>query len=142
MFKRRLAVLGAAAVLAITGLAGSAMADQTPAPAGTKVTCTTSDGKTIEIAEALPARKGEPVPGAGIAVRKTADGVEVTAIPAGEMEGEWHKTTKPLPADAESVESVPALPAKPGETVELPTLDAPVKGDPAKTVRIICEKPE
>ncbi|MEU6713874.1 hypothetical protein ABZ897_20580 [Nonomuraea sp. NPDC046802] len=63
MFKRRLATLGAVAVLAISGLAGSAMADQTPTPtsatsaaavAGAKVICKTPDGKTVELKHALP----------------------------------------------------------------------------------------
>lgn len=46
MLKRRVLTLGAAAVLVMTGLAGSAMAADDPTPkAGGKVVCTTSDGK-------------------------------------------------------------------------------------------------
>ena len=58
MFKRRLAVLGAVAVLVLTGLGGSAMADEAPSTArGAKVTCTTSDGKSIaSVAKSVPRR--------------------------------------------------------------------------------------
>lgn len=49
MLKRRVLTLSAAAVLVMTGLAGSAMAADDPTPAaGGKVVCTTSDGKTFE----------------------------------------------------------------------------------------------
>lgn len=54
MFKRRVMILSAAAVLVMTGLAGSALADDVPTPSPGKVTCTTSDGKTLEVDEGKP----------------------------------------------------------------------------------------
>ncbi|NJP97483.1 hypothetical protein HCN51_50060 [Nonomuraea sp. FMUSA5-5] len=54
MFKKRLAVLGAVAVLTVTGLGGAALADDHAPTAGTKVTCTTPDGTTVENPPALP----------------------------------------------------------------------------------------
>ncbi|MFG3437670.1 hypothetical protein ACGF0J_10545 [Nonomuraea sp. NPDC047897] len=58
MFKRRIAVLGAVGVLVLTGLAGSALADETPAPADSKIVCKTSDGKVIEFSGRVGAIKG------------------------------------------------------------------------------------
>ncbi|TMR34039.1 hypothetical protein, partial [Nonomuraea zeae] len=121
MFKRRLAVLGAAAVLAVTGLAGSAMADETPSPtAGAKVTCVTSDGKTIELAEALPA---EALPGKAVA-GKAKGGVVVS--PDGKVtrfgpdegplktealpEGKVPEEAQSAPIQEGAVEALPALP--------------------------------
>ncbi|MEU4570930.1 MULTISPECIES: hypothetical protein [Nonomuraea] len=59
MIRRRFAVLGAVAVLALAGLGGSALAaDDVPH----QVTCTTPDGKTVEleVAKAVPAIPAEP----------------------------------------------------------------------------------
>ncbi|GAA3250012.1 hypothetical protein [Nonomuraea helvata] len=148
MFKRRLAVLGAVAVLAITGLAGSAMADESPAAPGAKVTCKTADGKTITLpeiggkfatrsgrakpietrdyakTESLP--DGEALPPGAIEVEKVPDGVKVEKLPDGEL--------------PEGVKVVPAQPAEPGEegfTQVQPPAGAP---EGAMKVRIICEK--
>lgn len=60
MNKRRMAALTAVAgILLMSGLTGSAMADDAPdqAPKGT---CTTSDGKTFEFKDAVPALTLEP----------------------------------------------------------------------------------
>ncbi|MEV4224894.1 hypothetical protein [Nonomuraea sp. NPDC049725] len=64
MIRRRFAVLGAVAVLALAGLGGSALAaDDVPH----QVTCTTPDGKTVEleVAKAVPAIPAEPAGPAG-----------------------------------------------------------------------------
>ncbi|HUR07468.1 MAG TPA: hypothetical protein VM347_33330 [Nonomuraea sp.] len=103
MFKRRLAVLGAVGVLVLTGLGGSAMADEAPSAApGAKVTCTTSDGKSIAFAERVPAvAMPDDVSKAsgGIAVTRTEDGqVMIKTIPQGTV-----------------LEAVPARPATPAE---------------------------
>ncbi|MGW4796258.1 hypothetical protein ACWEPC_27935 [Nonomuraea sp. NPDC004297] len=85
MFKRRLAVLGTVAVLAVTGLAGSAMADE-PAPvAGTKVTCTTPDGKTVELTMVRAAKVDGVVSSDGKVARVAPDGVAVTKVRPDEL---------------------------------------------------------
>ncbi|MEV0351351.1 hypothetical protein AB0H88_36725 [Nonomuraea sp. NPDC050680] len=106
MFKRRLAVLGAVGVLVLTGLGGSAMADEAPSTVpGVKVTCTTSDGKTIAFAERARAARdfavkpGEKAPEGGVAVRRLDDQtIEIESLPEGAV-----------------TEAVPAKPAVKGE---------------------------
>ncbi|MEU8355867.1 hypothetical protein AB0C27_07620 [Nonomuraea sp. NPDC048882] len=153
MFKRRLAVLGAVAVLAITGVAGSAMADQTPAPtAGSKVVCTTSDGKTIELTPALPAKDVLTVPD-GKAVPAGAEGVALRVVEPGDgAEGEPQMVIKArklapgevpekgamLPVEAEAGHAVAAEPAEPSHT----EAGQPPKDGVAKTVSIHCKKAE
>ncbi|MBF8185617.1 hypothetical protein ITP53_07675 [Nonomuraea sp. K274] len=163
MYKRRLAVLGAAAVLAITGLAGSAMADEAP-PAGGKVTCMTSDGKPIEVAEfkqpmkldrdgkvtkaepgkAFRLEQGKPVKvlgrdGKPIEVKpgvRSDETVELSRVTEGDV-----VPAKPLPADefpdgrraVPSEDAVRAQPAEPG---------ADVPEGVAKPVKVICKKAE
>ncbi|MER5326982.1 hypothetical protein [Streptosporangium roseum] len=93
MFKRRVAILGAVGVLVLTGLAGSAMAaDQVSPTAGHKVTCTTSDGKTVEFT-AVPAADG---------------GSAVVGLQA---EGDEAVKTDRLEADTEGVQSLGVVPA-------------------------------
>ncbi|MBB5776116.1 hypothetical protein [Nonomuraea jabiensis] len=162
MFKRRLALLGAVAVLAVTGLTGSALADETPGPAGAKVTCKTADGESVQMAEALPGAGGRTVgPDGKVREFKPGDTVKVDALPEGEVppdvwkavpaqpdgvdvtkvlptlpDGVEVRKAVPLPEDGklpEAVQAVPAQPAKPGEK-----LDAPAAG--IKVVKIICEK--
>ncbi|MEV4167877.1 hypothetical protein [Nonomuraea sp. NPDC049709] len=145
MFKRRLAVLGAVAVLAITGLAGSAMADEPAPTAGSKAVCTTSDGTTIELTEALPAKKGIVVKRDG-KVTVEPDGtpseaVKVEALPEGVEPGEIKKHVLEPGDKAEAVPALPALPAEPGDMVQFGDGQAPPEGL-AKTVKIICKKPE
>ncbi|MEQ4720292.1 hypothetical protein [Nonomuraea sp. B19D2] len=163
MFKRRLAVLGAVAVLAITGLAGSAMADETPVTAGGKVTCKTADGKTITLPEIggkvamcdgkvkaikpddklkidrLP--DGEALPPGAVKAERLPDGelpggVQSERVPDGEMQVEGLPDGK-LP---EGVQAVPARPAEPGN--EGPVHMRPPAGAPkdAMKVELICEK--
>ncbi|MFI6324702.1 hypothetical protein ACIBG8_44760 [Nonomuraea sp. NPDC050556] len=94
MNKRRMAALTAVAgILLMSGLTGSAMADNAPdqAPKGT---CTTSDGKTFEFKEAMPAltlepaEKADPEAGKMIKVEKLDDSTEATA------------TTESVPAES------------------------------------------
>ncbi|HEX4814030.1 MAG TPA: hypothetical protein VFV66_14900 [Nonomuraea sp.] len=94
MLRRRVAVLGAACALALTGLGGSALADEPTAPAGAKVTCTTGDGRTVE----LPA----PEPGEPTGVLVTPDG-EIKKIDPGTVE-------KALPAHPLREGAEPATP--------------------------------
>ncbi|MEV6039893.1 hypothetical protein AB0L65_52880 [Nonomuraea sp. NPDC052116] len=127
MFKRRLALLGAVAVLAITGLTGSAMADETPGAAGAKVTCKTADGKTVQVAEfARTAPAGKIVgPDGKVREFKPSDTVKVDALPDGEapplagatggpvtQEGEGLAVTKavPVPEDGEMLEVTKTVP--------------------------------
>ncbi|MFI7636996.1 hypothetical protein [Nonomuraea sp. NPDC049400] len=163
MFKRRLAVLGAVAVLAITGLAGSAMADETPATAGGKVTCKTADGKTVTLSEIggkvatrdgkvkviKPDEKlkidrlpdGEALPPGAVKAERLPDGelpegVQIERLPDGEVRVEALPDGK-LP---EGVQAVPARPAEPGD--EGPVRVQPPAGAPkdAMKVKIICEQ--
>lgn len=143
MFRRRLAVLGTAAMLALTGLGGSAMADDAPTDAASStasgtVSCRTSDGKDIKFAEGMKGRVFVTKDGE---VHKEGDAsaMPVPPLPEGEA-GPVLKTAPGLPsspaetfAPTETVEAVPALPAT----------EAPEGGDPATTVKILCvaEKP-
>ncbi|MEV4567194.1 hypothetical protein AB0K12_25795 [Nonomuraea sp. NPDC049419] len=131
MFKRRLAVLGAAAVLAVTGLGGSALADgadpadavRSPAP-GVKVTCTTADGKVVELARALPARA---MPAGEIASPEAAE-----AQPFGRVEA----LKEGVPAGvADTVEFLPARAAAIAERLA----EAP-PGAPAEAIAISCKR--
>ncbi|MFC4014402.1 hypothetical protein ACFOY2_44770 [Nonomuraea purpurea] len=169
MFKRRLATLGAVAVLAISGLAGSALADQTPTPstAGAKMICKTADGKIVELASARAAavtkdgkvRQLDPAEieelkkaGEAGAVKKLADGkaVKVKDFVKGEgiqirkIEGGEGVEVRKL----ERGEAGEWAKAKPVEGSELPQefRAGPAKpaegvtGTPQKTVKITCEK--
>ncbi|MEV1239085.1 hypothetical protein ACIBO2_18485 [Nonomuraea sp. NPDC050022] len=123
MFKRRLAVLGAVGVLVLTGLGGSAMADEAQPPVpGVKVTCTTSDGKTIAFAEParpLAAKPGEKAPEGGVAVRLRDDKtIEIESLPEGAV-------TKALPAK----------PAVKGEELTTERGELAVKGEELTTQR-------
>ncbi|WP_327586654.1 hypothetical protein OHA25_06350 [Nonomuraea sp. NBC_00507] len=152
MFKRRLAVLGAVCALALTGLAGSALADEPPSAAGAKVTCTTSDGKTIELPGVEP---GKPM---GVLV--TSEG-EVTQVDPGEMVMHRAVPAEKLPEGAEPPimgkkveagavaieladgDAVPAVPAQPAEALPVPPEAAKgPEGDHGKAVTIVCKKPE
>ncbi|MEO3886966.1 hypothetical protein [Nonomuraea sp. B5E05] len=142
MFKRRLAVLAAVATLAVTGLAGSALADEPARPAaGTKVICTTSDGKTIEMLKARPMkgfkatrpdgelRKAEP--SKTVVLRDGDPAAKVKPLPLPEGEAERAKRVE----DGHAV-AAPALPAE-GVLIR-DHADAP-KGV-AKAIEIKCEK--
>ncbi|MET7333413.1 hypothetical protein [Nonomuraea sp. NPDC005650] len=164
MFKRRLALLGAVAVIAVTGLTGSALADEAPGTAGAKVTCKTADGATVQIAEAVPGVPGKIATGDGkVRVTKPDGKLKVDVLPDGEVPALGLAKAVPVPQDGEApvatmrvpengeapvlttapipdgelpegVQAVPAQPAKPG--------DAPTGEPPAftKTVKIVCEK--
>ncbi|GAA3121426.1 hypothetical protein [Nonomuraea salmonea] len=126
MFKRRLAVLGAAAVLAVTGLGGSALADGAdPADAvrssapGVKVTCTTADGKVVELARAMPASE--------IGSHEAAE-----APPFGRTEA----LKEGVPAEvADTVEFLPVRVAALAEG----SAEAPA-GTPAEAITITCKR--
>ncbi|TDD24214.1 hypothetical protein [Nonomuraea diastatica] len=148
MFKRRLAVLGAVATLAVTGLAGSALADEPAGPtAGTKVICKTSDGKTIELIRAKPVR-GVKVATRDGKVTKAEPGTEPSAtveLKDGDHP-KWMKA-KPLP-EGEVLPDVPfkdgavtLKPARPADGSAIEDGATPPEGV-AKTVRITCEKAE
>ncbi|MET8863966.1 hypothetical protein ABZW11_13515 [Nonomuraea sp. NPDC004580] len=126
MFKRRLAVLGAAAVLAVTGLGGSALADgaspagvvRSPAP-GVKVTCTTADGKVVELAQAMPASE--------IGSHEAAE-----ARPSGQVEALKEGV------HAEVADTVEFLPVRVAAIAE-GFAQAPA-GNPAEAIAISCER--
>ncbi|WP_433436081.1 hypothetical protein [Nonomuraea sp. CA-141351] len=148
MFKRRLAVLGAAAVLAVTGLAGSALADETPATTGGTVTCKTADGKTITLPEIRGGKffaRAEKLKADKLKAVEPGDTVKIEALPDGETPPPGAVKVKPLP-DGElpdlpdSGKAVPAQRAEPGD--KGPVHVQPPAGAPkgAMKVKIICEK--
>ncbi|MEV4064919.1 hypothetical protein [Nonomuraea dietziae] len=125
MFKRRIAALGAVTALLLAGgLVGSANAsDEPPVKAGT---CVTSDGKTFDFTEAVPAHKIE---GSAVAIKVDDAGVETTKPEGVESVERWSETT-------DAVAAVPAQPAKPnaeGGGENLPTVIsvAPAPGAPS-----------
>ncbi|TDD12711.1 hypothetical protein E1292_00085 [Nonomuraea deserti] len=153
MFKRRLAVLAAVATLAVTGLAGSALADEPLGPtAGAKVICKTSDGKTIELTKALPAEGAKPAGPDGATARvepakpaKPADAaapvkpeygetVEIQRAPAKGGKRSEGEVRRGVRADGGTWKAVPAVPAE-GIMVR-------ASEGPDKTVTITCKKAE
>ncbi|WP_084965936.1 hypothetical protein [Thermoactinospora rubra] len=132
MRKRRAAVLGAAAVLALmTGLSGSALADEGPGGEKTLV-CKTSDGKRFEVSAATPAKTVDLADGTAVAVTRAPD-----AAPA-EGTVERIEFTRVVPADeaGEWKEAVPAVPAEPAAgKAKLADEAAPVDGH---AVTITC----
>ncbi|NUT45248.1 MAG: hypothetical protein HOV86_35175, partial [Thermoactinospora sp.] len=103
MFKRRLAVLGTAAALLLTGLGGSAMADDAPPAGGPTgaVSCTTNDGQAIKIRADV---KGRVTVSRNGEVHQEGD---VSGLPL--PEGEPGKVIKEaLPASPSSLPSSPA----------------------------------
>ncbi|WP_049563786.1 hypothetical protein [Nonomuraea sp. SBT364] len=136
MIKRRFAVLGAVAVLALAGLGGSALAaDDAPQ----RVTCTTADGKKLdlEMIKAIPALPAEHAESGAVKAsefRATESGTVKAAEP-GEI-----KVAEPgevqvdvLDADAESV---PALPAWPATSAD----GTPIKAEALETISCVRRK--
>ncbi|WP_157248433.1 hypothetical protein [Nonomuraea typhae] len=147
MFKRRIMTLAAVGVLGLAALAGSAMADELPAPGtGGKIVCTDENGKVVaEFTKAVKAiaidkdgkvTKGETLPRLDAAPTVTAD-----------------KDGKHAPAETviEFAEAVPAQPAEAGAKLddESGPADGPVlseKGTPpgagerAEATTLKCEK--
>ncbi|MEU8103950.1 hypothetical protein AB0C18_09510 [Nonomuraea muscovyensis] len=118
MFKRRMAILGAVGALVLTGLAGSALADDAPgARPAAKVVCKTSDGQVIEFAQRVGAIKAEKGPDGEIVVAATEAvvGADVVRTVEGEAEaGSAHRVEIPdgkAPEKGEIVRAVPAEPA-------------------------------
>ncbi|MGN9837610.1 hypothetical protein ACTMTI_05760 [Nonomuraea sp. H19] len=160
MFKRRLAVLGAVCALALTGLAGSALADDPHSTAGAKVTCTTSDGRTIELPELQPGKPAGIMAGPDGEVKPVdPDEIVKEAVPAEKLpEGSEEILIEKTDGDAVRVH-----PAKPGELADVKAIkvfkgkavkvaegeDGPSAvaealegGEPGKMVKIVCKKPE
>lgn len=131
MFKRRVVMLLAAGLLATAGLTGSAMAAEDVSPAGTKAVCTTSDGKTFEVKESMPATLVDDA-AAGATVRvERIDRVEAmpaetvtaaTTVPAGEM-----VESGPATAGGEGVATFGIDAAAPGEGPSVTGVDGKLK---------------
>jgi hypothetical protein len=160
MFKRRLAVLGAVCALALTGLAGSALADEPPSTAGAKVTCKTSDGKTFELPAGEPAgvvvtpdgqvKKVDPGEMAKLAVpaEKLPDGAEPPVLvkkdgaePTVQVERIEGAEVPSAMAKADAVPGVPGIKAEDGVPGPPAVGEAPDGVHDIK-VTIACEKPE
>ncbi|TMR25577.1 hypothetical protein ETD86_00085 [Nonomuraea turkmeniaca] len=145
MFKRRLAVLGAVCALALTGLAGSALADEPPSTAGAKVTCTTSDGKTIELSAAEPAKAMGVVVAPDGEAKKVDPGemVKLRAVPAEKLPEGAEPPVMVKKVELAEGDAVAAVPAKPAEGLPVPPEagKAP-EGGHGKAVTIVCKKPE
>lgn len=108
MFKRRFTVLGAVAVLVMTGLGGSAMAAGEPPVPGAEVTCTTIDGKPV----AVRVIEDKWVDDGGRAYPAIPSDSELRTIEKGELH-----VTKLLDGEGVSVESVPVTELPPGDDV-------------------------
>ncbi|WP_101787444.1 hypothetical protein [Nonomuraea indica] len=129
MFKRRIAVLGAVGVLVLTGLAGSALADETPAPAGSKVVCRTSDGQVIAFAErvkAIEARKG---PDGSILVAEAEPPTAVRVSDLAAEQGTAHRVERRGGPDLEKGHAATAVPAEPAVGADGKPVPAPVGPD-------------
>lgn len=129
MFKRRIAVLGAVGVLVLTGLAGSALADETPAPAGSKVVCRTSDGQVIAFAErvkAIEARKG---PDGSILVAEAEPPTAVKVSDLAAEQGTAHRVERRGGPDLEKGHAATAVPAEPAVGADGKPVPAPVGPD-------------
>ncbi|MGW0810479.1 hypothetical protein [Nonomuraea sp. NPDC002799] len=145
MFKRRLVALGAAAVLAITGLAGSALADETPSP---KPTCTTADGKPIELSKALPPKRGAVIVSPDGKVTRVEpgskqDGMKIEKLPDGELP-DAAALAVPFEEGIPLPDGVPldAPHAEPGQELRKVEAGVAAPDGPAKTIKIVCKKPE
>ncbi|WP_327088428.1 hypothetical protein OIE66_39940 [Nonomuraea sp. NBC_01738] len=151
MFKRRAALLGAVALVALTtALGGSAMADdQNPILSdATSITCTTEDGKKIEFKDAVPAlptvpaTKAEPgrehvdvLPEGATPPEGTVAARVLEAVPLESVPGET-LATETVPAQTATAvspdaEAVPPAEVKPGDEQGL-----------AKVMKIACKKAE
>ncbi|NUW37065.1 hypothetical protein HTZ77_37530 [Nonomuraea sp. SMC257] len=76
MFKRRVGILGAVGVLALSILSGSALADETPAPTpDVTVVCRTSDGQVVNFSKAVKAIKVEKLKDGTLAISEDEQGV-------------------------------------------------------------------
>lgn len=148
MFKRRIAILGAVGVLVLTGLAGSALADETPAPAGSKVVCKTSDGQVIEFAErvtAIEARKGPDGTILMAEAEPPARAVRVSEL--GAEQGTAHRVEEPDGKDVEKGHVATVVPAEPAVGPDGKPLPAPVGPDgkplpaPEHAETITCSVP-
>ncbi|GAA3599291.1 hypothetical protein GCM10022419_098770 [Nonomuraea rosea] len=152
MYKRRLAVLGAVAVCAIAGLGGSAMADDHSPTAGTKVTCTSADGKTVENPPALPEgaqegfKKGVMISPDGEVKHFGSDettGDETTGNRTGDViiKEEGSDETPTPPTGAPNLTTPSGAPSLTTPS-DAPNLAAPTEGDKAETFKVICLKAE
>ncbi|MFI6297728.1 hypothetical protein ACIBEJ_39475 [Nonomuraea sp. NPDC050790] len=144
MFKRRVMVLSAVGVLSLAALAGSAMADETPAPeAGGRVVCTDENGKVV--AELTRATKAIAIDKDGkVTARADAESLPLEAEAGAVVSGKDGKIADDKGGVLEFTEAVPALPAEKGKVQSgrteprlTVTGEPPVKGL-AKT--IMCKK--
>ncbi|MBN6050376.1 hypothetical protein JYK22_00410, partial [Nonomuraea sp. RK-328] len=78
MFKRRVGILGAVGVLALSILSGSAMADETPAPTtDATIVCKSSDGQVVSFAKRVKAIKVVKLEDGKVAISEDEPGVPV-----------------------------------------------------------------
>ncbi|MEU7001497.1 hypothetical protein [Nonomuraea sp. NPDC046570] len=131
MFKRRVVMLLAAGLLATAGLTGSAMASEDVPPAGVKAVCTTSDGKTFEVTDSVPATVIADAEGAAAVQVERIDRVEAmpaetvtpaTTVSAGEM-----VQSGPATAGGEGVATFEIDAAAPGEGPSVTGVDGKLK---------------
>ncbi|MGV9309596.1 MULTISPECIES: hypothetical protein [unclassified Nonomuraea] len=158
MFKRRIAALVAVgAVLLAGGLAGSANAasGEPPAKPPAKGTCVTSDGRTFEFVDAIPAteiehaEKGEVRLSADVdatgavarAAKVAPDGetVTVTTPPDGAPHVQrWSEVTEAVPATPATEAERKDAPIQAAEITESAVAIAPADDENAKAVTIAC----
>lgn len=140
MYKRRVAALAAAAgLLLMSGLTGSAMADDTPKD-GPSGTCTTSDGKTFEFKDAVPAIKADDKhasPTESVVIKRAEPGVK------GDLQeikdAESVKPTEALPPTSGATESVEAAPGTPPALPDGTVAQLKMKADGNPAITVVCK---
>ncbi|GAA3143875.1 hypothetical protein [Nonomuraea roseoviolacea] len=117
MFKRRVGILGAVGVLALSILSGSALADETPAPApDATIVCRTSDGQVVSFAT-VRAVKVETLKDGKVAISADEQGApaepgKLTRVERKPLSPEEEeKLAKALPEGAPRIEVKRAVPA-------------------------------
>ncbi|MFI6504964.1 hypothetical protein [Nonomuraea typhae] len=143
MFKRRIMTLAAVGVLGLAALAGSAMADELPAPGtGGKIVCTDGNGKVV--AEFTKAVKAIAIDKDG----KVTKGETLPTVTAPTVTADKDGKHAPAETVIEFAEAVPAQPAEKADAESGPA-DGPVlseKGTPpgagerAEATTLRCEK--
>ncbi|MEV0194937.1 hypothetical protein [Nonomuraea sp. NPDC050691] len=164
MFKRRVGILGAVGVLALSILSGSAMADETPAPApDAGIVCRSSDGQVVSFAKPVKAIRVVKEKDGKVAISEVEPGERAEVARRALSPEEAEKLAKDLPEGAprlyakraepadeagavrfeegervkgrEDLDAVPAVPALPAEGFD----GAPPEGVTGPAVTVLCE---
>ncbi|MEV0149365.1 MULTISPECIES: hypothetical protein [unclassified Nonomuraea] len=147
MLKRRVGILGAVGVLALSILSGSALADETPSPSPEgAIVCRTSDGGTLSFAKGVKAVKAVKLEDGKVLVSEAEPGepVKLARVKPTERAGA-ERVTEALPEGAPQLR---VRKAEPGEEAEILGLKAgavqegAVKEDELKKGELKRSEPE